>query len=889
MLLGSLLAAAAPVSAGTLSWTTVTLPLTTNFQLAEGTDVADIAVFDEDTIFASDGAALFYKSTDGGATWASTDPTSDNDTDLIAVAPDDEDLIVYVDTDLRQVWLTTNGGSNFGSLGTPTNCAAIRDVAVSAEKGGKNYIAVAGIDGGSGPEVWYYNYGDAAPSWTEAADLAGFSDNATAGVAAAVVFSPNFASDEVMVALTETDGATDSIKLELFSFDSSLWNASAGFTGYPATIVDGAAVTDLDPGSITLDPDYLGSDDSMRMAFVGLEIAGAAADVAESGIHRVDDTLVKGIKTGATLDIKSVAYNGTDLVAGEDGSNITYYCSDPTATTPTVSTTSSYKRPGGQTDVLVAWAGDNAVAATSGTESCFAVSENNGKSYNDISLIDTTLTNLRDVAVSPDGGTVFMTTDNGTTNLSVWRNASSWERVLSVQDKEDFIIRLAPDDAGVVYIAEKGGTTIYYSADSGETRWQLRTCGVAIQDLAIETDGSVAYALKASDGKVSKSVNSGFTWGTAESTKLNGGNMIASVGEDALLVGSDDSYVAYSADGNDSWTKIAKPVVSDGDIVQAIANGIADDDYVYAASKAADYIYRWQIGVSAAWDKIYTSAVSGNVTGMALQGNMLYALATDGTDSTAYRTTNATLDPTVYWSTMASTAVFGITPQALRLTAGSNKLWAINTESTNTLYSYTDTISAIGPSLNSPKQDFSLKVNQVTGKSSQVTFTWERPSDDVTAYELKIAFDSAFDEEVASITVDATGTPISQIVGPGKILFFQAPDDTYVTGEIEFMPDTTYFWRVRVSSPVKSQYSEVRRFTVEASTVTPPVIVQPTPPAPPAPQIIVEVPPPTKIEIPPAPPAPAPITPGYIWAVIIIGALLVLALIVLIIRTRRVV
>jgi len=351
--------------------------------------------------------------------------------------------------------------------------------------------------------------------------------------------------------------------------------------------------------------------------------------------------------------------------------------------------------------------------------------------------------------------------------------------------------------------------------------------------------------------------------------------------------------VAYSADGNSSWTKIAKPVVSDGDAVQCIASGVADDDYVYAASKAADYIYRWQIGVSAVWDKIYTSAVSGNVTGMALQGKMLYAVATDGVDSEAYRTTNATLDPTVYWSTTVSTAVFGITPQALRLTAGSNKLWAIDTL-TDALYSYTDTISAIGPTLNSPKQDYGVKINPVTGKSTQVTFVWERPSDDVEAYELKIAFDSAFDEEVASVTVEASGTPISQIVGPGKILFFESPastaaDPDYVTGEIEFMPDTTYFWRVRVSLPVKSQYSEVRRFTVAKATVTPSVIVEPTPPAPPAPQITVEVPPPTKVEIPPAPPAPAPITPVYIWAIIIIGALLVTALIVLIVRTRRVV
>lgn len=57
--------------------------------------------------------------------------------------------------------------------------------------------------------------------------------------------------------------------------------------------------------------------------------------------------------------------------------------------------------------------------------------------------------------------------------------------------------------------------------------------------------------------------------------------------------------------------------------------------------------------------------------------------------------------------------------------------------------------------------------------------------------------------------------------------------------------------------------------------VAPPVEIVPPPPAPPA-----EV-----IEIPVAPAIP----PGLLWAVIAIGAVLVIALIVLIVRTRRVV
>jgi hypothetical protein len=93
-----------------------------------------------------------------------------------------------------------------------------------------------------------------------------------------------------------------------------------------------------------------------------------------------------------------------------------------------------------------------------------------------------------------------------------------------------------------------------------------------------------------------------------------------------------------------------------------------------------------------------------------------------------------------------------------------------------------------------------------------------------------------------------------------------------------------YFWRVRALQPVTGDWSAVANF----------VVATPTTAAPP-PVTITNVPAPT-ITIPPAQPAPtytlAPqpvekIAPTYIWAIIIIGAILVIAVIVLIVRTRR--
>ena len=89
---------------------------------------------------------------------------------------------------------------------------------------------------------------------------------------------------------------------------------------------------------------------------------------------------------------------------------------------------------------------------------------------------------------------------------------------------------------------------------------------------------------------------------------------------------------------------------------------------------------------------------------------------------------------------------------------------------------------------------------------------------------------------------------------------------------------TTWYWKVRaLSGTSESEWSDVGVFTTEAEPVepTPPVVVQDTP------DIIVEVP-----EAPPAVEV-TPVAPGYLLAIIIIGAVLVIFVVVLIVRTRR--
>ena len=886
-LLASLMLVAAPVSAGTLSWGTETIPSTSDNILEPGSMIVDIAIAADGTMWAAGGANLTYKSTDDGRTWSAK--TTDNDTDLLAVAPDDSDIMAYADTTTGHVWITTDGGGGWGSLmsvkaSDGANVSAIKDIAISPESGGIHYIAVAGEESGPIANVWYYNLGAAAASWSETNDLAGIDATSVNTTAAAVTFSPNFASDQVMAVVTSDDDNsvnTDYVRLELFSFNQKKWNDDAGFGSYGATIVSDDGITDLTSASITLDPEYLGSDDAMRMAFVGLTVAGDTAAVATSGIYRMDNTSSKALKAGSGYKTYSIAYNGANLVAGSYDSTAVFRCADPLATSPSVSSASTYVRPGGSGNTTVLWNDDEVAAATTGDESAFAVSSNDGKSFRDISLIDTTLNELRDVVVSADGSVVYLVTDNETgagTDTSLWRKASSWERVLRITNTNaEFLVRLASDDSDIVYVARKSGTTVYYTTDGGTDRWQSRSSRSTVEDLAVEAGGEVAYVLT-SAGKVSVSTNAGFTWGSASSV-LNSGNMIVSLGEDKVLVGSNDGYVSYSTDGGSSWTKLNSQIGSTSGVTVVAANGLDDGDYVYAGlDTAAKGVYRWELGESSSWSTIYDSTTYG-VDGIVLQGDALYvsagvaSVAANATD--VLRTLSPMDSPSVTWSTANTTAkAFDVEPQGLRSSSG--KLWAIDTIS-DKLYSYTDSLVDTGPVLITPASGTSVGVNSVTGYALDMAFSWEKPSSSVTAYQLK--FYDADGYWTKTFTVSSTGSSPSAVVGHDT-------DNAYT-----LMPGTTYSWKVRVSSPLYSQYSESRTFSIEeaAAPVTE-VTVEPTPapeitvtPAP-APEVVVNVPPQ------PTPVTPAPAIPAYLlWTIIGIGAVLVIALIVLIVRTRRVV
>jgi hypothetical protein len=899
-ILVSLLVAALPASANELAWSRYDDPTNVTLKIDTGADVTDIAVAsDGQTIYVVDNALnRLRKSTNGGKTFSNvTLPAAVASADMVAVAPDNKDIVAVADATTRRVWVSTNGGSSFSELtGGVALTAAINDLAISSLDGSKRYIGVAGTSGVAA-EFWYFDLGSAVPTWVEAVSAptwAGFLP-ATADNMMALAFSPYFTSDLTAVAVS-SDSTTNLMEFHILSFNQKKWDTAAGFAGYRFAIYTAAGALIVNKVAISLDPAYLGGDDSLRVAFIAADLTDGVTQ--KGGIWRLKDTSVKNLLSG--VGMWSIAWNGTNLVAGPTDSNAIRRSADAMSTDPTVSSASSLKRPGLSAvgnNTVVAWAGSNVVAGVSGNESSFAISTDNGATFDEYALIDTTWAAVTDFWVSADGSMVYVMTNDGA-DSSLWRKSGAdWTRVWVMvgTGTAGYIVRGAKDNKDVLYIADNGGGTNMWFTENGGGRWFPRASRYPIGDLAVESIDT-AYVAQNAANSVSKTTNKGFTWGDAKSTSLSGGDniySIVSIAKDQLIVGGFIGYISYSVDGNASWTNISSQLNSASPAI-ATAKTLNSGDYIYAGTRGNDVIQRWQIGTSTSW---YTLAAAGTApsttpvtVGIGYSEDTLYVMFSDIvaplTDSTVGRTMNPTAT-TATWSYTALDGPAGITPNAMRLSTGSTTIWYYNIVSLDARV-YTDSLNTVKPVVSAPS---TVKTNPASGIPYNVTFSWARPhgaTTVATSYRLQVADNEAFNGPVFNdiIVAASTSADLAASVATGV------------------MPGTKYYYRLRVdtNAPLHSNWSATGSFTVEPLEKIPTEIVNPQPPVtiPPAPTPTltipqptitmpaptINLPAPTTITIPPAP-APQQIAPAYIWAIVVIGAVLVIAVIVLIVRTRR--
>jgi hypothetical protein len=985
-LLSSMLMAT-PAAAGTLSISAESdIPDTEENVLAPaGADILDMAV-NGDTIFAAIGNTAannyVYKSTDGGAGWTSLHsttsyPSGDNAL-LVAVAPDDPDVVCAVFDDFH-VEYSSNGGSSWSDMGIPTGATSIMDLDVSVSSGGAHYIAVGGA-AGTEAELWTLKL-DIAQSWSARADSkespsGNFSANQD--VIAAVKHSPNFGTDKIILAVS---GNTNSATLNAFRYESGAYTWNQGITFFNVDWGTGVALGDIATAisggvaaaSIAIPDSYLGTDEGERVCFVG--VAGTAAG---GGVLRVVDAYDKKFETWSAGDegpIGSVAYHEAGkLLAGDWDQGQVYRCLSPMASSPKFERLKYLKQPGGSSATEVGFSGDIAIAGTSGDESAFSTSADDGYSFVDVSMIDTCLTTMTDVEVAMDGSVTYLATADGN-DASVWANSSSWKRIFSMVDTVNptFLIRAAPEDPLAVYIAATGSTDIWMSKDGGINNWTHVPCYKinSVQDYAVK-DADTVFAMDTAG--VSKTTNAGASWGSKKTSNVTG-HMLSIAPNGDILVGGSGGYVSFSKDNGSTFTKISDQVASGNAYV------IADEDYednnmIFCG--VGQTVKRGAAEKTKSWStRAPTFVGSEVVTGIGRYGSVIYISTSDGTDGSMFRALNladADTSALALWSGLSKSGyALDAAPQALKISSGP-KLWYIDTSGTDQLASTKDPIAATGPTLVAPEDNAIVAVNPESGRAYNLAFTWQRyPSSTIVSMDIQIATDENFDGIILNLTATGITTDtIARSVGPTAT----AP------ANIELEPGRMYYWRVRVSQngPMYSPFSEVRSFTVQhvvkfmvsgpemgatgvgtmptlvwtgypdalnyqvelaedptfaildaSATATdtfyqvgdalpynttyywrvravtkegyavgntayppetsewitgvftimaepedpmPPVVIEPTPP--PADPVVIEV------------PTAAPIPPYLLWSVIGIGALLVIALIILILRTRRV-
>jgi hypothetical protein len=358
-----------------------------------GADVSRIAIGNDGlTIYALDSTnSRLYRSATAGVDWRdiSTALSAGAPWIDLAVAPDDPSFIAVVTAGGSQVHISGDGGVTFQNTGISSYLGAgqaVRRIAISQDYGApKRELAAGTWSGAGGGSVLiniltgfsggWFNAGSGTPGW--ASPGGGGVD------VAAISYSPSYASDGTLLLVTSSATRTYLYAgVRDLGSSSITWNT---WTGYPVEI--GQAGTPLNHADIALPSDYSGSNPFSRRVFASWNKNNAGRDV-----YQVTDYQV--YRMSAPEPVASIAYQGSisrgKLMAGaakcQAGGGCyqvqTYYSANPTSMY--AGWQPSQKAPTGSRDAMVEWSPDGLTAytGTSGTESAFSHSLNNGATWN---------------------------------------------------------------------------------------------------------------------------------------------------------------------------------------------------------------------------------------------------------------------------------------------------------------------------------------------------------------------------------------------------------------------------------------------------------------------------------------------------------------------------
>ena len=809
-----------------VKWSRVNIPAdgdTGDWGLASGSDVQHLTMAIDGTLYVYGKGLSYtlYKSVDQGYSWSAMGRVEDAIVD-IATAPDDANVVYYATS--SHVYESTDGGESFlpllanpgGAGGNNIEITSL-DVAKDFTEPTTDIIAVGTRDMDEDEFGGVYLL-DVAHPFTYTDTEAGNYD------VYAIAFSPNHRDDGQLVAVV-TDEVDTIVTCKI---GDQGWGTSIGDATLNKDNSKTPAPVAVDTSATIAFPNDYNCDvlSGAYVQFVAIDAGDENGDVyLIEGVQAPGRSLAADLDIGWADNLKNVDVTGlaisgnadtAHLIAGAAGSAEIYLSTDGGE-----SWERSTKPPTGQSETYVLMAPHFAnkgiaYAATSGAESAFSVSRDSGVTWNQTSLIDTKISDIVDLAPSPNysqDNTLFMLTYHTGGEHSLWRSlndGTDWERVytsaLAYVEQIDRV-KLPPQydsDNQVVFLAgsSNGNLAIWKSTDNGQS-FRRKIVRFPMDTWAVVDDTTLFIgSYDGSNGLVYLTTNSGLTYSegaVAGSQSLNSITLSPDYNEDeTILVGNKDGWVYWSEDNGASFEPLPPHATSkplSGTITVAFDPKYSANNTVYAASDTeGEDIYRFIIGKSDAWEAI--DSPTGGMIGQIIASaeGTLYA-ANFKADGGMERCLNPTypLGPTF------ETVTKGLDDGAklIGLWLREHRLWSIDTAHTK-LVTYNDSL-AQPVSLTSPPDEAPGVGTIVNDTARNISLDWET-LEGADEYEWQLDYDTDF-STVPSGFESTTRASSAQL--PALDLA------------------TTHYWRVRATEPVLSPWSDKWSFTTSLGAEAP--------------------------------------------------------------------
>jgi len=463
--------------------------------------------------------------------------TNWEDPDFVAVAVwwwDNDGVAYYLN-----VLFSTDGGETFIDVGEAEDggfyfddANEVSDLVVSYEVDGERDIAIGGMDNSGNSALFRCTVtGDSAGAWEDATDHDGWDDNGafTSWVVTDLIFSPSWETDRTILAVTVEDysGVDDycygAVYLQsgVWGEASAAWNEDAGFAPAVLVIEDGyipSWLVNFDARAISgvsLPLDYSGTDTDTRVCWVWVNYYDGTFDMSQGEIFRVRDDAVDSVDT-QIMDmpwLTNVSYLGTiaegKAIAGVlaesqpyplTPSDLDKECCEGVQVYRNAGITNmeicclewdkACKPPTGLFAMAVSYVSEDKAYAvaldgvfddgiTGYDESAWSVSFDDGNTWNQLSLIDTQIDYLSDVAASPDGDKMFLVSVNYGESCgcdSVWLKADTlpeaegysgkWLRTWCGQlESNEGLLELALEETigGTIYLIDAWTDNVYWN------------------------------------------------------------------------------------------------------------------------------------------------------------------------------------------------------------------------------------------------------------------------------------------------------------------------------------------------------------------------------------------------------------------------------------------